>query len=105
MRDRFFGGLGRVDQYRCHGEADLLLRCFYFTAFHAVLEMRSRNDIEGEKESISQRFRIFMGSGDIEALWGQGKMQKIQIPALRSGSKSFSRSPNKSQRRSNFAHL
>lgn len=47
MRDRFFWGPRRVDQYCCHGEADLLLRCFYFSAFHAVLEMRSNNATGG----------------------------------------------------------
>lgn len=49
MRDRFFWGPRRGDQYCCHGEADLLLRCFYFSAFHAVLEMRSNNATGGKK--------------------------------------------------------
>lgn len=59
MRDRFFWGLGRVDQCSCHGEVDWLLQCFYFTVFHAALKMRS-NDATGGKKSISQSFEFLL---------------------------------------------
>lgn len=69
MRDGFFWGPRRVDQYCCHGEADLLLRCFYFAAFHAVLEMRSNNATGGGKKSISQSFQLLPGAMMWRAFW------------------------------------
>ncbi len=59
MRDRFFWRPKMVDQYCCHGEADLLLRCFYFTAFHAVLEMR-RNDATGGKNQLAKVLNCYL---------------------------------------------
>lgn len=62
MRDRFFWGPRRVDQYCCHGEADLLLRCFYFAAFHAVLEMRSNNATGEKKNQSAKTFGLLPGA-------------------------------------------
>lgn len=69
MRDGFFWGPRRVDQYCCHGEADLLLRCFYFTAFHAVLEMRSNNATGGEKNQLAKTLELLPGAMMLCTFW------------------------------------
>lgn len=81
MRDRFFWGPRRVDQYCCHGEDDLLLRCFYFTAFHAVLEMRSINATGGEKNQLAKLFTCFQELWCCSPFW----RKTIKIQSLLSG--------------------
>lgn len=95
MRDRFFWGLGRVDQCSCHGEADRLLRCFYFTVFHAALKMRSN-----EKKSIRQSFEFLLTAMMLST--PQGAMRVVVV--VMGGS--HSRKTNCSWKiRSNFSHL